>query len=425
MINILPLPDLVGMLILMGVLAWARTKYRDQSVNLWLLGLTFIFTESVAVAFYKNSQFFHSGLHAIALGAYLLAAVTFGSASHQDILPGTLRLPILLLPSLPLLLITTAYGLEETSPTFYVVIVATSVLLGMAYILVGVPADIKYKSRLIAIHLTMWLPMLAMAHRGTLRWTVYYGLAYIYMLVAASFRDRVRRDGMGGIVIVCGFAIWALCLLLHPLVRNVEVYDPFFSQIWDMQKFFVIIGMLLVLLEDQTRQREQDALHDSLTGLPNRRLFDDRLSRAIDHSRRHNSVIAVFILDLNGFKQINDVYGHHEGDLALKLVAQELRATVHASDTLARCGGDEFTVISNDEAGSKNYDLIAERLRVAVSSVGAASGGRYSLSCSVGYALFPHDATEATKLCEIADLRMYEEKRLVDIEAPMSSMETV
>ncbi len=409
---LLTLPDIAGMIILMGVLIWARTQYRDQSVDLWLLGLTFVLIEGVAVAVYKNTQFFHSGTHVIALDTYLLAAITFGYAAHQDHLTGRLKVPFFLLPALPMFVIATVYGLEVTSSALYVNMVAVSLVVGLGYIALGVTGGMKYKAMLLTFHAVMWVPMLLMALNGGLRWIVYWGLACLYLLVAASFRNRVRRDGIGGLVIVSGFVFWALCLLLHPMIRGRAGYEDILGQVWNMQKFFVIIGMLLVLLEDQTRRREDEAMHDSLTGLPNRRLFDDRLAQALERSRRMGTNTVLFALDLNGFKQINDLHGHRGGDRVLQLVATRLSEKIRGSDTLARCGGDEFCVIVNDVLHIKDCGIIAENLRTAVAAVALDSGGRYKLGCSVGYAQFPKDASDAATLYEHADSEMYRDKAL-------------
>jgi diguanylate cyclase (GGDEF)-like protein len=194
------------------------------------------------------------------------------------------------------------------------------------------------------------------------------------------------------------------------VVRSMPGYEETLAQIWNMQKFFVIIGMLLVLLEDQTRRREDEAMHDSLTGLPNRRLFDDRLGQALERSRRMGTSAVLFALDLNGFKEVNDLFGHQHGDKVLQLAAAGLREKIRGSDTLARCGGDEFCVIVSDVARLEDCNLIASNLRLAVAAIGADSGGRYQLSCSVGFARFPEDASDALALYDLADTQMYRDK---------------
>jgi diguanylate cyclase (GGDEF)-like protein len=409
--NLLSLPDIAGMVILMGVLDWLRRKYRDSSVDLWMLGLLFILLEAVAVAVLKNSPSLSRVSHAMALDAYVLAGVTFGWAARQDMIPGQWHLPLFLLPAVPLFALTTIYGWDVKTRPAYLTIVALSLVVGAIYAARFIRGTWRFRGKLLAIHAAIWAPMIWMAATGQLRLLVYWGLTCLYLLVALSFRNRVQRGRIGGLVIVAGFIVWALCFLAHPFVRNVPFYYDLDEQLWTMQKFFVIIGMLLVLLEEQTRRLEEDAMHDPLTGLPNRRLFDDRLLQALSRARRTGLSAAVFVIDLDNFKIINDTHGHRTGDLVLARAGQVLKAKIRSSDTLARCGGDEFSVIVNDLTRPGDCERIAEALRAAVASVDLPAGAKTPLSGSVGYALYPDDVSEAVELCELADVRMYKDKR--------------
>jgi diguanylate cyclase (GGDEF)-like protein len=250
-----------------------------------------------------------------------------------------------------------------------------------------------------------------MALRAQYRLLIYWGLAFLYLLVALSFRKRVRRENVGGLVIVAGFVVWALCFLAHPFVRDLPVYNDLNEQIWTMQKFFVVIGMLLVLLEDQTHLLSEEALQDPLTALPNRRLFDDRLVQALSRVRRTGLTAAVFVIDLDNFKQINDSFGHRTGDLVLVQASQMLKSNIRSTDTVARCGGDEFNVIVNDLTRPEDCERIAAALRAALASVDLPGEPSVPLSASIGFAIFPDDVTDPMELCELADVRMYKEKR--------------
>jgi diguanylate cyclase (GGDEF)-like protein len=412
--NLQALPDIAGMVILMGVLDWLRRKHRDASVDLWILGLAFILLEAIAVAIMHGSQAFSRAAHAVALDSYLLAAVTFGWAAREDLLPGPSALPLFLPPAVPLLAMTTIYGLGFPVGTAYIDIAGVSLVLGVIYILFFVRGSWGFRARLATIHLVIWAPMTWMAARGQLRWLIYWGLACLYLLVALSFRKRVRRGGIGGIVIVIGFVVWAGCFLAHPVVRDLTFYNAIVSEVWTMQKFFVTIGMLLVLLEDQTTRLEKEAMHDPLTGLPNRRLFDDRLVQALERARRTGKSAAVFVVDLNDFKLVNDTLGHRTGDLVLMRTGTFLKSKIRGSDTLARCGGDEFNVIVNDLTRAEDCERIAEALRGAVAAVDVPVGAKIPLSASVGYAVFPDDVSDPGELCELADVRMYKDKRTHD-----------
>jgi diguanylate cyclase (GGDEF)-like protein len=409
--SLLALPDIAAMLVLMAVLDWLRRKHRDASVDLWMLGLTFILVEAIAVAVLRGSPALSSFAHALALDSYVLAAVTFGWAARQDLFPGTMQLPLLFAPAVSILALATLYGFNLPVPAAYIWITALSLLLGTVYILFVSSLSIGFKSRLLAIHLTLWMPLTWMAVHALLRQLVYWGLACLYLLVAASFRHRVRRDGLGGFIIVAGFVAWAMCFLAHPYVRDMPALNSLNEQLWTMQKFLVIVGMLLVLLEDQTRRLEGEAMRDPLTGLPNRRLFDDRLLQALSRARRTGMSAAVFAIDLDNFKQINDLHGHRTGDLVLIRVGGMLKSRIRGADTLARSGGDEFNVIVNDLSRAVDCDRIAESLRSSLTAIELPGGLRYPLSASVGYAIFPDDAADPAALCELADARMYDDKR--------------
>ena len=396
----------------MGVLNWLRLKYRESSFDLWMIGLMFILLEAIAVAVLRNSPTWSHAAHAMALDAYVAAGVTFGWAAREDLIPGEMRLPLFLLPAIPLFAITTLYGWGVTSTTVYLVLVFTSLILGVTYSAFLVPGYWKFRMSLLAIHLVIWSPMIWMAYTSQLRLLVYWGLTCLYLMIAACFRKRIQHGRIGGLVVVTGFVLWALCFLAHPFVRGVPILFDIDEQLWTMQKFFVIIGMVLVLLEEQTRRLEQEAMHDPLTGLPNRRLFDDRLLQAISRANRTQLSAAVFVIDLDNFKIINDTLGHRAGDLVLARVGTMLRSKIRSSDTLARCGGDEFNVIVNDLGRASDCERIAETLRSAIASVELPPDARIVLMASIGYAICPDEVTDPTELCELADIRMYKDKRM-------------
>jgi diguanylate cyclase (GGDEF)-like protein len=142
------------------------------------------------------------------------------------------------------------------------------------------------------------------------------------------------------------------------------------------------------------------ALHDPLTGLPNRALFSDRLRLALSRLRRHQTCLAVLFLDLDGFKAVNDSFGHPAGDQFLVEVAHRLRGMLRGGDTAARLGGDEFVVLCEDVAGLAEVRTIAERV------VAEVPGG-----VSVGVAIAVDGSEEPDALVRTADAAMYVVKR--------------
>ncbi|MCE2509865.1 MAG: EAL domain-containing protein [Alphaproteobacteria bacterium] len=157
---------------------------------------------------------------------------------------------------------------------------------------------------------------------------------------------------------------------------------------------------------------EQLSLYDPLTGLSNRALFHDRLDRAIALSRRNNTRLAVLMMDLDRFKEINDTLGHDAGDEVLKKVAERLVGTCRESDTLARLGGDEFMAILPTTASLEGTFALAEKIAHTVEVPIALDGSFVDVGISIGIALFPEHGADSSTLFRHADQAMYEAKRL-------------
>jgi diguanylate cyclase (GGDEF)-like protein len=175
--------------------------------------------------------------------------------------------------------------------------------------------------------------------------------------------------------------------------------------------------MLLVLLEQQVSTNEWHAFHDHLTGLPNQRLFEDRLAAAIQQAQFNNTRAALLMVDLDGFKLINDNHGHDVGDELLRHIAQNLRSAIPPPDTLARLGGDEFIIIATDLPSDQPVNVIAASSAARISSalrkpVGI-NGNSLTVTGSIGVAVYPDDTTDEVLLRRLADQRMYEQKRQI------------
>ena len=153
------------------------------------------------------------------------------------------------------------------------------------------------------------------------------------------------------------------------------------------------------------------AYHDKLTGLPNRALFFDRLSQNLSQARRSRTHVALLFLDLDGFKPINDIYGHEAGDAVLKMVAQRLLACLRAVDTVARLGGDEFAIIVGELDSPSEVEHIAEQiLQAFVQMMTLPDGRECSVGVSMGISVYPDNGDEMDSLLAAADAAMYESK---------------
>ncbi len=153
------------------------------------------------------------------------------------------------------------------------------------------------------------------------------------------------------------------------------------------------------------------ATHDPLTGLPNRSLFETKLQEAIDWSDQSDRMIALFFIDLDGFKQINDTFGHGVGDRLLQSVAKRLVSCLRASDTVARLGGDEFTVILPGALRPLEIERVAAKVIKTLTQPFTFDGQTMTISGSIGISLYPNPCHTLTELVETADAAMYEAKQ--------------
>ena len=161
----------------------------------------------------------------------------------------------------------------------------------------------------------------------------------------------------------------------------------------------------------QAEQIAHLAEHDSLTGLPNRLLFCDRVGQAISLAHRHGGQCAVLFLDLDGFKQVNDSFGHAAGDELLKSVAKRLLACVRNPDTVSRYGGDEFALLLQDLHRPEDAAATARRIMRALHEIHSVDGRRVHLTASIGMSVFPGDGSDAEMLIRNADTAMYRAKK--------------
>ncbi|NDU92289.1 MAG: diguanylate cyclase [Ferrovum sp.] len=152
------------------------------------------------------------------------------------------------------------------------------------------------------------------------------------------------------------------------------------------------------------------AQHDTLTTLPNRSLFYDRLNQAMARARRDKGAVAVIFLDLDGFKLVNDTFGHDAGDALLRETSRRISESVREMDTVARMGGDEFTVILSDMRTRPDIERVAKKIVDAISAPFNLDGKICSVSASIGIAIYDGKKETAEQLVKIADEAMYAAK---------------
>ncbi|MGQ0714392.1 MAG: putative bifunctional diguanylate cyclase/phosphodiesterase [Gemmatimonadaceae bacterium] len=243
-------------------------------------------------------------------------------------------------------------------------------------------------------------------------------------LIASFGIWRARVQGLGPRMVMGSFLVYGLLQLHYVGVALYEVianaypsYVSYMGFLDILMHFLMALGTVIWLLENEQKnamqaaaQIEHLAYHDTLTGLPNRQLFLDRLNLAISHAHRTAQRLAVFFLDLDRFKNINDSLGHAIGDRLLQAISHRLTGLLREGDTVTRIGGDEFTILVPHLQHSDDAIVVARKVRDALKHPIELDGRELYVSTSIGISLYPNDGEDATALLRNADAAMYRAK---------------
>src|ERR1039458_3672 len=404
------LPSLVALAILVVVFRAILRQGAAERLQLWLTAWILVLIHFVAQFVDVGHGPWDRVASAVSLGALELASIAFLISMSPRAVTFRRQLLLSAILGLPALAYTTAVVWELTAHGFYygvvlVALAATSLLAWNwyrdtpSYLFGLLLASVVFSSVLI------W--MVARNHADLGINVILAGLNFV---VAVLYWRHFQRATAGVLTTVFGFVAWGA---VFPIGMFLDLYSPSTiveSETWNIPKYFVAVGMILTLLEDQIHKNEYLAYHDALTGLPNRRLLEDRLEQALAQAARAGNKVAVLLIDLDRFKEVNDTFGHRIGDLALQQVVLRLSTRMRASDTLARSGGDEFTVVSNvsDEHGA---ETLMSALESALAIPLKVEGHFIQTGLSIGVALYPDHGHSPDELHAAADQAMYLAKR--------------
>jgi diguanylate cyclase (GGDEF)-like protein len=193
-----------------------------------------------------------------------------------------------------------------------------------------------------------------------------------------------------------------------------KVFSVVITAIYSRNRLISYIAMLhdITKLSEHVHSLTHQAHHDPLTGATNRAAMDAHLIQAITHAKNTNSTVALFFIDLNDFKLVNDTHGHEAGDKLLSSVAKNLRACLRNSDIIARFGGDEFVVIIEDIKSSEHIQTVMQAIQAAINEpIHINPDLVITAKASIGIALYPEDADDAETLLKAADDSMYAAKK--------------
>jgi diguanylate cyclase (GGDEF)-like protein len=408
--NFASLPSLIALATLVVVFRAILLRSTNERLHLWLLGWVLVLVHFVAQFVERGEGLWNQVASAVSLNSLELACIAFLVSVSQRATDRRRQLLLGAVIGVPAVAYTEAVLWNVTSSVFYHIVIALA--LAGAVLVIWI-----LNQKISPFVIGMWTECLLTS--GAITWAIVRGrfeLGIIFILAAINFTVALlfwryfRRVTVGVLTCVLGFAAWGA---VFPLTTLLQILAPGIhveSEVWNIPKYFVAVGMIVILLEDQIRRSEYLAFHDELTGLPNRRLLEDRLEQALSRADRKGTKVAVLLLDLDHFKQVNDTYGHRIGDLTLQQVVTRLTGRMRVTDTLARSGGDEFTVVSDVSDAAGAQVLVAD-LEMAFMVPFKLEGKIIHTGLSIGLALYPDDGGTPDQLYAAADQAMYVSKR--------------
>ncbi|MGN2243751.1 diguanylate cyclase domain-containing protein [Frateuria sp. GZRR33] len=406
--NLSVVPDFLAIGGLVLVFAGLLRRTRQTRPRYWLVGWAMILVHIVA-QFVERNLAAGPGADAalaVSLSMLLLSSVAFIWAGSDARLAWWRDLAITLAAAIPdvAFFVLAAYGSEERIPYLLCTV------LGLASTAWVFRRDRRKPFWGVPVVVGFYALQGMLAWHGAIGQALDWMLFWHYLAVAFCFYRGATGPSVGVVFTTVSFVAWAA---VFPVA---SALDPWLAgwgienEAWNLPKFLVATGMIFTLLEEQIGHAEHASQHDALTGLPNRRVFANRLEQALRRARESGGRIAMLVIDLNDFKRINDTLGHAAGDALLHFVAQRLQQGIRAGDTLARLGGDEFAAILPEVADRAAALARAERLARAFDASTEFQGQWLSIGASIGLALYPDDGQDETRLYAAADRAMYASK---------------
>ncbi|RAP57223.1 GGDEF domain-containing protein [Oleiagrimonas sp. MCCC 1A03011] len=413
--NFTVLPDFLA---IGGLVAafWSLLKRTQQTrLRYWLVGWVLILIHIAAQFVSQNVPAVAESASAISVVMLLLTSLAFiwaGNDMRRD--AGSHDLPLTLLSSIPdaLFYVGLIYGVEQGA--LYYVLTAAGLASSLWVFCSGRRLDDRTERRMrgaiLVLVYAVQAVLLYLEQGGmALNWSLFWH----YLAAAVFFRMASDQPGVGVRFTTLSFLAWSLAFPVSVVIRIFWPHLHVEHEVWNLPKFLVATGLIFTLLEEQMNKAEHASLHDALTDLPNRRLFLRYLLQAVRESRERKSKLAVLVIDLNGFKQVNDLHGHAVGDLLLQGITQRFAACMRKRDMLARLGGDEFAVILTDLPNRDAAARVAEKLRDVLKTPIEVESFSLQASASIGVSVYPDDGDDVSRLYASADRDMYSHKHAV------------
>jgi len=424
------LPDIAAITLLFCAFASTARRHYSLAAHVWLIGWLMIAVHFVSLLFVKIPG--PMGILAITVSLIALVSagelfktsvISFRNESSSRWMTGTL----LVVNALYVTLLTIDFR-----PAWVLNAAATLFAIGpLAIALVSlrrVNSVLRWSTVIQNIALMVFL--LVFQHRpgNGADLALNAVLFVVYLGCSINFLFAHRRATAGAFITIAGFMAWASVFLVGNWMYYNFPQIHVESEVWNLPKYLVAFGMILLLLESQIEDNKYLALHDPLTGLPNRRLFEDRMTSALERSRRNEAHMALLVIDLDRFKEVNDTLGHHVGDQVLQRVASVFTDRVRRSDTVSRTGGDEFSLILEEPTDREEAEHVGRSLHQLLNEPLDLGDHKVQIGASIGIAIYPQDANDAESLCIAADRRMYEAKhdaRKLKLDTPPANQDSL
>ncbi|ADW67413.1 GGDEF domain-containing protein [Granulicella tundricola] len=402
------LPDIFALSLLIGAYR-PLVRRAGAHVNLWFVGWAFVLVQAFAVLFEGPPGLRRMVLHLVGVAALELCGVAFILAAANS--PKRAIRPLLAFEmALPLVAQVALSGFAGAGFEAARYVVSALFVVPLLHVLSHRLSRRQGLMPLGIVFALFGIVNLPVVVRDPGMVTV-AALAMVYLSAAYVCLRNATRLSKGVVTTVVGMALWGL---KYPFVAAMHHFYPgvhLEHGLMVLPQYAVVAGSILSLLEEHVIRTERMAMHDALTDLPNRRLFEERFAAAMEEARREKTTIACLVIDVDDFKHINDTMGHAVGDELLRALAVRLSWHMSPRDILARTGGDEFTAMLAGVTDEHHLRFIASAMMSAASVPIAADGRSVDVRISMGIALSPDHADDIEGLREAADEAMYRAKR--------------
>ncbi len=411
MLNLSVFPDFLAIGGLVLVFASLLRRTQQTRLRYWLLGWVMILVHIVAQLLYLNVPSLEHAGQAVSLSMLLLTSVAFIWAGHDRRSGWVHGFAWSLLAALPDVVFVVLLAWDVADRMTFLWLTGLAVFTATWLFHSDRRGARPRERRLVGgAVLFAYLVQAGLVAKGALGLALTWMLFWHYALVAYFFWRGADRATLGVSFTTSSFVAWAL---VFPVAAVLDRWLPGLgiqSEAWNLPKFMVATGMIFTVLEEQLGAAKHAALHDVLTGLPNRRLFAQRLDAALERARRDGGRVALLVIDMDDFKQVNDTRGHAIGDAVLAAAAARLQSRLRVTDTLARLGGDEFAAILPDPGQDEAVAGQVERLLGGLRTGFQIEGERIVVQASIGIAQYPGDGDDEAGLLAAADRAMYARK---------------